>query len=149
MTTLPQYPQSQFTVGQKVFDVHFEIGINPPPMRGYYALTVLGNGGVKFEAMGQTPAEALAKVAMDMEGSGMWQMIAGNTGANPFPFVSSKPPAAVPVPTNTPNKKDPDIIKEQPSYLAGKPKGQCEALCLSYENFGATKCNTSVCAGKK
>jgi hypothetical protein len=143
---------SAHTAGQKVFDLHLEIGTNPKPVSGFYALTILGANGIKFEGIGSSPAEAIAKLSLDMEKSGMWGAIASNPGVTPFPFPAiGGPPAAVPVASTAkpPAVPDPNTKKQQPSYLAGEPKGQCEALCLSYENFGQIRCSMSVCAGKK
>jgi len=138
---------SQNTIGNKVFDLHFEVGVNPNPMGGFYALTILGQGGVKFESQGTTPADALSKIVVDMEQSNMWQLIVGNPGINQFPFPANprngKPPAAVPV-SSTNSAYDPKAPKQRPSDLTQVTHPDCQTMCQSYEHFKAAKCK-SIC----
>lgn len=136
------FPQSPNTVGNKIFDLHFEIGVNPPPLGGFYALTILGGNGVKFEAMGTTPAEALAKVALDMEASSMWAHIVQNPNASMYPFGSSGSAAT---PTGGQNQNAYNGPKQRPADLTTVSHPDCQAMCQSYEHFGNTRCK-SICA---
>ena len=142
--------QSNYTVGTPYFDLHFEIGANPPPMGGFYALTILGNNGIKFEAQGASPAHAIAKIVADMESSGIWQIIVSNPGMTPYPFsapAASSSKTANTAPTVPSSNKKQDPPKQLPSALAGTKYPDCQAVCTSFEHFGEKKCS-SMCAGK-
>ena len=142
--------KSQFTVGNKLFDVHFEIGIRPLSIGGFYACIVLGNGGVKFEGTGPTPGQALTKASLDMDNAQIWATMLQHPGVNQYPFTGAVNGGAInntTVNNTTPKKKGQDPPKKLPSNLAGVPVGQCEPICTSYEHFGAGKC-ASMCAGK-
>jgi len=133
---------------QKYFDLHIEIGDVQPGI--YYAKTILGNNGIKFEHQGPTPAQAMFKIISDMENAGIWPLIANNPGMTPYPFLNGTSNAGptTTAATTTPTKKGADPVRERPADLGSTPKGQCEAICISFDNFGVTKCN-NICKGKK
>jgi len=122
----------------KVFDLHFEIGVNGPPNADFYCLTILGQNGVMFQADGSSPAAALSKVAIDMEQAGMWSFIAKH------PVVSAYPLGTAPSvqPTIT---VDPKAPKQRPSDLHSVAHPTCQQMCLSFEHFGVNKCK-NICA---
>ena len=138
---------SSNTVGQKVFDLHFEVGVNPPPLNGFYALTILGANGVKFEEMGSSPADCIAKVTAQMEASGIWAVVAKDPGVSMYPFntgrASGKNTAVQTSTTN--NAYDPNIPKERPADLGQVPHPDCQARCQSFDHFGTSRCK-SICA---
>ena len=124
----------------KVFDVHFEIGTNGPPNSDFYAKVMLGKQGVIFQQDASTPAAAIAKIALDMENSGMWAIIAQN------PSISSYPPGSMPT-TKSPTPKtkvDPDAPKKKPMELTQVAHPDCQLLCTSFDFFGKGKCK-SMC----
>jgi hypothetical protein len=136
----------------KLFDLHIEMGEVQPGV--FYAKTILGNNGIMFEHQGPTPAIAAQAVLMDMETSGMWPLMAQNPigmSQYPFPVPGQRNSGVAPTTTTTttpPAKKDADPVRIRAVELGSTPKGACEALCISYDNFGAAKC-ASICKGKK
>jgi len=135
----------------KFFDIHIEVGdVQTPIGNAFYARTILGNNAVKFEHQGDSPAEAINRLAVDMENTGMWGLIMQNpAGFAPYPFMSGQTAQTTSTPTtSTPPKKDAEPIRKRPVDLLSTPKGECEAICISYDNFGVSKCAT-MCRGKK
>lgn len=134
----------------KLFDLHFEVGMNGPPTGDFYAITVLGINNIFFSANGNSPAEAVNKVAIDMERSGMWPPIAKNPQLSGYPFhYNTSPPQqagnAVPVAkVIQPKKKDPDAPKQLPSHLTSVDHPECTTMCTSFDHFGRKKCK-SIC----
>ena len=147
---LPGTP-SQFCIGNRLFDIHFEIGMNPSPMGGFYACIILGNGGVKFEGIGPTPGHALAKVAADMDNNQIWTIMVQSPGVNQYPFTGGAPAG------NTINSTTVNNAQKkgtQPKLLRAVdidisiPKGQCETQCQNFDHFGSAKCK-SFCPTRK
>jgi hypothetical protein len=136
---------SNNTVGQKFFDLHFEIGGNPPPLGGFYALTILGANGVKFEEMGSTPAEAVARVVAQMEASGMWTILAKDPGVSVYPFQSPQASGRNTAVSTSNNAYDPNAPKERPADLSTVPHPDCQSRCQAFDHFGTSRCK-SICA---
>jgi len=135
----------------KLFDIHFEIGLNPPPTSDFYAKVQLGNNGVIFEQDGSSPATAIAKIAIDMEQSGMWAIIAKNPGLS-SPSVGGTPSTGGPSTGGAPSTKsptetkvDPNAPKKRPSDITQIPHPDCQVVCQAYDNFGVVKCK-NICA---
>ena len=131
--------QNQKLINGKLFDIHLEIGIaNPGP--GFYAKTILGHNGIIFEAVHpNSVAAAVAKVAIDLEGAGMWTLIHNTPAIASYPFGSA--PSAVTQPTST---YDPKAPKKRPSDLHGTTHPDCQMMCQSFDHFGTSKCK-SIC----
>lgn len=137
--------QSPNTVGTKLFDLHFEIGINPPPLGGFYALTILGSNGIKFEEMGASPADCLARISAAMEVSGMWQSIANDPRISAYPFGNTATGKSANISNQSQNAYDPSAPKQRPADLTRVSHPDCQNMCQSFEHFGNSRCK-SICA---
>jgi hypothetical protein len=134
----------------KFFDLHFEVGDVSAGI--FYAKTILGNNAVKFEHQGPTPGAAIMACIADMEGAGMWGIIASNPAMTPYPFPGpgqrNSGVTTTTAATTVPAKKQADPVRVRSFELGTTPKGQCESLCITHDNFGSVKCG-SFCPGKQ
>jgi hypothetical protein len=123
----------------KLFDLHFEVGIDPSTGQ-FYAKTILGSNGVIFEEQGASPGHAIAKTGASLEQAGMWNLIAQNPLMSTYPFgttTNAKP--------KTLNAYDPTLPKKRPADIFSEAHPGCQAMCQSFDNFGDAKCK-SICA---
>jgi len=126
----------------KLFDLHYEIGVINNAGGGFYAQTVLHSPtGVMFYAEGNTPAAALAKVALDMEATGTWGQIARDPSLSFYPFNGG----LVKV---TQNAYNPNAPKQRPSDIHSVPHPDCQSICQAFDNFADTRCK-SICGHRK
>ena len=117
-----------------LFTLHFEVGTDP--RGGFYATTTIGGPrGVRFHTVAGTPAEALSKIALDMESSSMWGHVARNPSIATYPFNVSPPRTMV---------VDPKAPKKRPSDIQSVPHPDCTAICQAFDHFGKSRCK-SIC----
>jgi hypothetical protein len=134
----------------KAFDLHYEVGIVGPGL--FYARTVLGNGSVRpFQEQGHSPSEAMNRLSLALENAGLWPVLAGNPGITPYPFPSTgaRPNGPIGGVANTKNtvqsKGNTMVTRKRPADLISIPHPDCESQCISFDNFGPSKCR-SICA---
>ncbi len=128
----------------KMFDLHIEMGTTS--LGAVYALTILGNNALKIQGIGTDADEALKNFLNEMVSTGALSMVANHPQLSQYPMGNVAQSSVQQKPT--PNSAPPSIKKESAHYLGNVPHPTCQARCLTYENFGVSKCG-SFCKGKK